>query len=120
MDTPIIVVGFTNDYALSKVDTTVCSAAFMLYCTHSKKRCKCLQWEKSSGAANYRGELLSGLMVQLVHRAASQNIASPYAPVKIDCNNIGVVKHGNNATQQLKEKQPQVDVLRCLKQHGCF
>jgi hypothetical protein len=72
--------------------------------------------EKSPDADNYRAEILGGILVQLVLRAASQNKYSPYAPVVVDCDNLGVVRHGNAPKKSLKEKQPQADALRSFKQ----
>ena len=69
------------------------------------------------GAENYRGDILGGLMVQLVIRAATQQQHYQYAPVRIDCDNMGVVIHGNTQTQKLKGKQAQADVLQCLKDY---
>jgi predicted RNA-binding Zn-ribbon protein involved in translation (DUF1610 family) len=71
--------------------------------------------EKSENADNYRAEILGELAVQLVLQAASQNRASPCAPVRLDCDNDGVVKHGNKPRRKLKEKQAQSDILRCFK-----
>jgi len=97
-----------------------CSAAFMILDTHTNNRAKGVVAERSDNADNYRAEILGGLMVQLVLRAASQNRASPYAPVRIDCDNDGVVKHGNAPGRKLKEKQAQSDILRCFKQQVEF
>ncbi len=55
-------------------------------------------------------------MVQLVLLVASQNCACPYVTTQIDCNNRGVVQHGNTPKRALQAKQVQADVLRCLKQ----
>ena len=55
-------------------------------------------------------------MVQLVLRAASQNHACPYATTRTDCDNRGVVQHGNTPKRAQQAKQAQADVLRRLKQ----
>ena len=68
---------------MPKVDKHVCSAGFMIACTTSKCKAKGTVVERSDSADNYRGELLGGLMVQLVLRAASQLRSSPYRPVEI-------------------------------------
>jgi len=101
---------------MSKVSKTACSAAFMILCTNTNNRAKGVVAESSKEADNYRGEILGGLLVQLILRAATQRRHSPYSPVQIDCDNMGVVKHGNAPTRKLKAKQPQADILRCLKQ----
>jgi hypothetical protein len=99
-----------------EVDKSVCSAGFMIYCTNTQYKAKGTVVEKSDQADNYRGEILGGLMIQLVLRAAAQTSHSCYAPVRVDCDNIGVVRHGNSASKKLKAKQSQADVLRSLKQ----
>ena len=67
------------------VSKTVCLAAFMTFDTHTDNWTKGVAVERSDNADNYRAKILGGLMVQLVLRAASQNQASPYSPVRIDC-----------------------------------
>jgi hypothetical protein len=50
-----------------------------------------------------------------VLKAASQSATTNYQSVQIDCDNLGVVQHGNSAPKPLKEKQAQADVLRLMK-----
>lgn len=95
--------------------TDVCSAAFMIYCRHTGYRAKGVIAERSSDADNYRAEILGGLMVQLVLRAATRSAASPYRPVIVDCDNMGVVNHGNSFRDPLPIGQSQADVLRSFK-----
>ena len=73
--------------------------------------------EQSDSASNYRGEILGGMMIQLVLRAASRDQDLAYHQVVVNCDNIGVVGHGNNPDDPLPEKQTQADTLRCLKQY---
>ena len=54
-------------------------------------------------------------MAQLVLRAASRALSTRYPSTAVDCDNQGVVIHGNSPRRPLKEKQPQVDVLRVFK-----
>ena len=99
------------------LDKQVSSAAFYIYCRISKLRCKGSVAEWSSQADNYRAEILGGIMVQLVLRAATQSrLSAPYRPVVIECDNAGVVSHGNTPRRGLKEKQVHADALRYLKQ----
>ena len=67
-------------------------------------------------ADNYCAEILGGIMCQLILCAASRRASSPYLPVDIDCDNLGVVNHGNSPHRQLPTKQSQADALRSLKQ----
>ena len=85
------------------VSTEVCSAGFLIYCTITKKEARGSVAEYSAEAGNYRGEILGGIMIQLVLRAASRNLVCAQDPV-VNCDNIGVVNHGNSASQPLLEK----------------
>ncbi len=87
----------------------------MIYCSATNQRAKGLAAEHSPAANNYRAKILGGLLVQLVLRSASQDRGVAYTAQRIDCDNEGVVKHGNTASHPLKEKQPQSDLLRYLK-----
>lgn len=98
------------------MDKTVCSAGFIIRCTKSGKTAMGSVVEKSDVASNYRGEILGGMMIQLVLRAAS-SVSRPYRQVVVNCDNMGVVNHGNEPQAPLQEKQSQADVLRCLKQY---
>ncbi len=51
---------------MPEVTKDVCSADFMFFCTNSGNRAKGTVVEKSVSVDNYRGEILGGLMVQLV------------------------------------------------------
>lgn len=95
----------------------VCSAAFVIHCTATGKRAVGSVVEQSDDASNYRGEILGGMMIQLVLRAASRKDSKDYCQVEVCCDNIGVVQHGNDPTSPLSEKQSQADTLRCLKQY---
>ena len=81
----------------------------LVFCTHSRQRAKGSVVERTCTANNYRGEILGGLMVQLVLRAALAGHVPPYLPVTIDCDNKGVVSHGNTVQRALRDKQPQAD-----------
>ena len=73
--------------------------------------------ERSESADNYRAEIWGGLLTQLILKAASKGLSTlPRPTVVVDCDNKGVVLHGNSAGRSLKEKQAQADVLRIFKQ----
>ena len=80
----------------------VCSAAFMIYAKATKQQCKMSVVEKPKDADNYRAEILGGVMVQLVLRAASQRLTSPYRETQVEYNNLGVVNHGGTPKWDLK------------------
>ena len=93
----------------------ICSAEFMIYCKNYKFKAKGSVVKQSSDADNYRAKILGGVMIQLILRAASQRRSSPYRPAPVECDNMGVVTHGNSPRRALPEKQAQADVLRCLE-----
>ena len=97
------------------LDTEVCSAGLMIFCTISGQTLKCAVAERSSEAGNYRGEILGGIICQLILRAASRRMSSPYRAVAIHCNNMGVICHGNGPSQPLLDGQSQADALGTLK-----
>ena len=98
------------------MDKKVCSAAFYIYCKTTKQRCKGAAAEHSTNADNYRAEILGGILIQVVLIAASQKRPSPYRLAVVECDNNGVVTHGNSPGQGLKERQAQEDALRIFKQ----
>jgi hypothetical protein len=63
----------------------------------------------------YRGEILGGVMTQLILHAAAASYHGTIPPVMVDCDNNGVVIHGNNSTRPLPSNQPQVYLLRTFK-----
>ena len=101
---------------MPEVERNACEAAFMIYCTATESRAKGAAVEYSMDADNYHAEILGGLLVQLVLRVASSDPSIAFGTQRTDCDNDGVVKHGNSATRQLKENQAQADILRCFKQ----
>ena len=99
------------------LDPEVYSAGFVIHCNQTDQMTVGCVVEKSSSADNYRGEILGGLMVQLVLRVATPRKSLPYQAPLIHCDNNGVVMHGNEPSRSLKEKQAHADVLQMLKQH---
>ncbi len=101
---------------MPQVVEDVCSAAIMIYCRDTKLRVKGTIVEQSPAADNYRAEILGGVLLQLVLRAASRVTEVQYLDPTIHCDNKGVANHGNSAGTSLPEKQAQADVLRSFKQ----
>ena len=67
-------------------------------------------------ATNYRGEILGAIAAQLLIKfAVESHDVVGHKPLRIGCDNMGVVKHGNNQKRPLTEKQCQADLLRFLK-----
>ncbi len=79
------------------------------------KRCKCTWAEKSESAGSYRGEILGGIMTQLILRAAAIGYKGKIPRVGADCDNNGVVTHGNTPHIPLTANQTQADLLRVYK-----
>jgi hypothetical protein len=70
----------------------------------------------AKSASNYRGELLGGLLLALLLRAATLDTSLEYASVAAWCDNLGVVGHGNNCHRSLPEKQAQADLVCTFRQ----
>ena len=69
----------------------------------------------STSAGSYRGKILGGIMTQLLLHAAAASYNGAIPPVMVDCDNNGVVFHGNNFSQPLPTNQSQVDLLQTFK-----
>ena len=76
-----------------------------------------VQWPEKDAADRYQGEIQFGVLIQLVLRAATQRVYLPFKNVTVNCDNKGVVIHGNNAFRPLHKKQEQANVLWCMKQY---
>jgi hypothetical protein len=100
---------------MKEVSQYVCSAAVMIYCTHRGSICKCTLAEKSEAARSYRGEILGAIITQLIIHATVQGKMGPYPAILDDCDNLGVVQHGNTPHRSLSTTQMHADLLRVLK-----
>jgi len=94
-----------------EISPSISAAATMIYCTIAKKRCKCTWAEKSESAGSYRGEILVGIMTQLLLRAAARDYKGKIPCVRADCDNNGMVNHGNTPHIPLTTNQTQADLL---------
>ncbi len=100
---------------MKEISPYILSAAILIYCKTTKKVCKCTIAEQSQSAGSYRGEILGGVVTQLILRAAVQVRMGPYPLTIEDCNNDGVVKHGNTPFRPLLSTQLNADVLRIME-----
>jgi hypothetical protein len=100
---------------MKEVSTSVCSAAVMIYCTVTKMTYTCTIAEYSDSASSYRGEILGAILTQLILRAAATGQMGPFPILTEDCDNNGVVLHGNNFSRPLSASQKQADVIRVMK-----
>jgi hypothetical protein len=93
----------------------ISSAATMIYCTITNARCKCTWAEQLASSGPYWGEILGGDMTQLILNAAASTYHGTILPVVVDCDNYGVVSHGNNPLLPLSANQSQADILWVFK-----
>ncbi len=100
---------------MKEVSPWISAAATMIYCNTTKKRCKCTWAEYSESAGSYRGEILGGIMTQLILKAAANGYNGKIPRVGADCDNNGVVTHGNTPHIPLSTNQTQADLLRVFK-----
>jgi hypothetical protein len=90
-------------------------AATMIYCTIAKARCRCTWAKKSTSAGPYCGEILGGVMIQLILNAAASKCHDAIPPVVVDCDNNGVVSHRNKPLRSFPTNQSQADILCVFK-----
>ena len=91
----------------------------MIYCKLTWKSASVTWVEKTTTktADNYRAEILGGIAAQLIIKAAlTDRKVHPLMTVRIGCNNLGAINHGNKAIRPLYKRQRQADVLRLFKQ----
>ena len=100
---------------MKEVSPSISAAALMIHCTTTRKRCKCTWAEHSESAGTYRGEILGGIMTQLILKAAATGYNGKIPRVGADCDNNGVVSHGNTPHIPLSTNQTQADLLRVFK-----
>jgi hypothetical protein len=80
---------------MKEISPDLCSAAVVIYCTSTSLLCKCTIAEKTGSAGSYLGEILGAILAQLILHAAVQGRMRPYPVAAIDCDNLGMVRHGN-------------------------
>eukprot|EP00956_Cyclotella_meneghiniana_P028836 scaffold68204_cov23-Cyclotella_meneghiniana.AAC.8 len=110
-------VGVHDGSYKDKLCARICSAGVVLFCTKQRRLATAARAERTDPrtASSYRGELLGGLLMSLILKAASSLIDEKSPPVRLACDNIGAVGHGNNRGKSLKDAQVQADVIRCFR-----
>ena len=103
-------VGVHDGSYKDKLCARICSAGVVLFCTKQRRLATAARAERTDPrtASSYRGELLGGLLMSLILKAASSLIDEKCPPVRLACDNIGAVK-------SLKDAQVQADVIRCFR-----
>jgi len=104
---------------MKEVSLSISAAALMMYCTATRKRCKCTWAEYCESVGSYRGEILGEIMTQLILKAAATGYNGMIPCVGADCDNNGIVSHGNTPHISLSTNQTQADLLRVFKK-PCF
>jgi hypothetical protein len=97
----------------------VCACAAIIECQRTGKRASVTWSEKSDlfSADNYRAEILGGISLQLIIRAACDGkYVTPSARPQIGCDNKGVVHHGSHPWRPLMANQSQADALRYYRE----
>ena len=98
-----------------KKSSAVSGAEILAHCTSTGNSLKIGLAEKSESASSYRGEILGGILAQLILRAATGGTSYRNCDVKVHCDNRGVLSHGRNGDMRLKENQSQADALIRMK-----
>jgi hypothetical protein len=100
---------------MQEVSPKICLAAVMIWCTASDQTCKCTIAEYSESASSYGGKILGAIITQLILGAAVAGRMGPYPIMTEECDNNGVVLHGNKHYRPLSALQTQSNVLRVMK-----
>jgi hypothetical protein len=100
---------------MKEISPDISSEATMIYCLITRYQCKCTWAEHSTSAGSYCGEILGRIMSQLILNAASFSYEGAIPPVVVDCDNNGIVSHGNAPHWSLPTNQPQANVLGVFK-----
>jgi hypothetical protein len=102
---------------MKEISPDMRSAAMIIFCTTTGSLCKRTIAKKSNSAGSYCGEILGAVLAQLIMHAVVQGQRGPYPVIMEDCNNLGIVQHGNKPWRPLSTTQPQADVLTMLKRY---
>ncbi len=87
----------------------------MIWCTASGQTCKCTIAKYSESASSYCGEILGAIITQLILGAAVTGRMGSYPIMTEDCDNNGVVLHGNKHYRPLSASQTQSNILQVMK-----
>jgi hypothetical protein len=101
---------------MQEVSPKICLAAVMIRCTTSDQTCKCTIAKYSESTSSYHGKILGAIITQLILGAAVTGQMGPYPIMTEDCDNNGVVMHGNRHYWPLSASQTRSNVLQVMKQ----
>ena len=108
---------------MKEVSPHICSAPVMNVCESTGSICKCTIAEYFPSSSSYCGKILEGILAQWILLAAVKGRMGLHPTVAEDCNNNGIVLHGNKPFCPLPGSQTQLDVLqvmKCLTTHQPF
>ena len=100
---------------MKDVSTSISAATVMILCVVTGSICKCTIAKYSASASSYHGEILGAIITQIILWAAVARNMDPYPIMTEDCNNNGVVLHGNSPYRPLSGTQTQANVLHVMK-----
>jgi hypothetical protein len=100
---------------MKEVLPNISSVATMIYCTITKAQCKFTWAKQSTSAGSYHGEILGGVMTQLILNAAASKCHDAIPLVVVDRDNNGGVSPGNKPLRPFPTNQSQVDILCVFK-----
>jgi hypothetical protein len=100
---------------MKEVLTHISLAATMIYSRITKAQRKFTWAKQSASVGSYCEEILGGVMTQLILNAAASKCHDAIPLVKVDCDNNGVVSHGNEPLHPFPTNQLQADILRVFK-----
>ncbi len=96
---------------MKEVSIHISLAATMIYCRIAKAWCKCTWAEQLASAGSYRGEILGGIIMQLILNAAASKCHDAIPLVVVNCYNYGVVSYRNEPLHPFPTNQSQADIL---------
>ncbi len=112
-----LVIGHDSSY-MPHLANNVVTCAAVFYCYHTSQNADITWVEKSTkkAANNYCAGILGACSTQLIIKAAitGRNMLG-HGPHTVECNNMGVVRHGNSPQCPMLETQPQSDILQSFK-----
>jgi hypothetical protein len=100
---------------MKEVSPHICSAPVMNVCESTGSICKCTIAEYFPSSSSYCGKILEGILAQWILLAAVKGRMGLHPTVAEDCNNNGIVLHGNKPFCPLPGSQTQLDVLQVMK-----
>ncbi len=100
---------------MKEVSTHISLAATMIHCKIAKAQCKCTRVKQLASAGSYCGEILGGVMAQLILNASASKCHDTIPLVEVDCDNNGVVSHGNEPLRSFPTNQLLADILCVFK-----